>query len=226
MRKDWKSCESGEIGHFESSWANSVGKDWKNCKSVEIGHSKSFWATSVGKDWKSCELGKIGHSKSLWATMVGKVWKSCNSDKIQLFWGGGVHHQEQQCHVDPKFQVNLKNRGFLFSVFHKLQMYVCNEGEGGRLVKCTCWPQLFSIAFMFISILLGGGGVHQPEPKCHLDLKSNFINLGGGVNRKSTSTFPILGGVHWKSTLTCFNFSNPGGGVTSAGRSKKCKVYG
>ena len=74
---------------------------------------------------------------------------------------------------------------------------------------------------MFISILLGGGvpqpepkchldlksnfiiffrgGVHQPEPKCHLDLKSNFIILGRrGVHQpEPQSNFIILGwGVH------------------------------
>ena len=73
----------------------------------------------------------MGHSESFLATLVGKDWKSCNSDKIQLFQRGGeVHHPEPQCHVDPKFQLNLKNRGFLFSVFHKLEMYVCDEGGG------------------------------------------------------------------------------------------------
>ena len=57
-------------------------------------------------------------------------------EKLQLrqnptFQGGGVlHHPEPQCHVNPKFQLNLKNRGFLFSVFHKLEMYVCNDGGG------------------------------------------------------------------------------------------------
>ena len=66
---------------------------------------------------------------------MGKDWK-----KLQLrqnptcgvcVCGGGVHHPEPQCHVDPKFQLDLTNRGFLFSVFHKLEMYVCNEGGDG-----------------------------------------------------------------------------------------------
>ena len=83
--KDWKSCQLGKIGHFESFWATSVGKDWKSCKSGKICHSKSFWATLVGKDWKSCELGEIGHSESFWATSVGKDWKSCKWLNW-LFW--------------------------------------------------------------------------------------------------------------------------------------------
>ena len=86
---------------------------------------------------------------------------------------------------------------------------------------------------MFISILLGG--VHQPEPKCHLDLKSNFIILRGGTSASTKiyldlkSNFIILGGtsdvccnllqllqcwgVHWMFAVTCFNFYNAGGGV-------------
>ena len=68
---------------------------------------------------------------------------------------------------------------------------------------------------MFISILLGGG--HQPEPKCHLDLKSNFIIQGGSTSEVHSHLLQLFqswgGGVHWKFTLTCFNFSNPGGEV-------------
>ena len=36
--------------------------------------------------------------------------------------GGGVHNQEPKCHVDPKFQLKLKIRGFLFTVFGKLEI--------------------------------------------------------------------------------------------------------
>ena len=45
--------------------------------------------------------------------------------------GGGIHQPEPQGHVDQKFQLNLRNGGFLFSVFHKLEMYVCSELGGG-----------------------------------------------------------------------------------------------
>ena len=57
-----------------------------------------------------------------------KIEKVANQTKSNFSGGGGIHQPEQQCHVDPKFQLNLKNRGFLFSVLHKLEMYVCNEG--------------------------------------------------------------------------------------------------
>ena len=40
------------------------------------------------------------------------------------------------------------------------------------------------IAFMFSPISISGGGVRQPEPKCHFDLVSNiFIPGGGGVHQ-------------------------------------------
>ena len=65
---------------------------------------------------------------------MGKDWKSWESDKIQLCLGG-VHQPEPQCHVDPKFQLNLKNRGFLFSVLHELEMYVWNERGEGKFGK-------------------------------------------------------------------------------------------
>ena len=38
--------------------------------------------------------------------------------------------KEPKCHVDIKFHLNLKNRGLLFSVLDKLEMYVCTEVKG------------------------------------------------------------------------------------------------
>ena len=75
------------------------------------------------------KLAILSHSEPLWWEKIGKVATQTKSNLSG--WGWGVHHPEPQCHVDPKFQLNLKNRGFLFSVFHKLEMYVCNEDEGG-----------------------------------------------------------------------------------------------
>ena len=51
-----------------------------------------------------------------------------------------------------------------------------------------------------------GGGVHHPEPKCHVDLRSNFVTTGGGG-----------GGVHHLEPKCHVdlrsNFFIPGGGV-------------
>ena len=95
----------------------------------------------MGKYWKVANQAKSvipSHCEPLRWEKIGKV----ATRTISNFSGGrgGVHQPEQQCHVDPKFQLNLNRRGFLFSVFHKLEMYVWNVGggEGGRLVKCTC----------------------------------------------------------------------------------------
>ena len=68
----------------------------------------------MGKDWKSCESGKIGrHYETLQWEKIGKVvnWVklAIPSHYEPLLGGGGVHQPEPQCHVDPKFQLNLKN---------------------------------------------------------------------------------------------------------------------
>ena len=93
----------------------------------------------------------FSHYKPLWQGKIGKI---ATQTKSNLSGGGGVHQPEPQCHVDPKFQLNLKNRGFLFSVFHKLDMYVCNERGVHQKFTLTCFN--FS----------NPGGVHlQVDPK-------------------------------------------------------------
>ena len=40
------------------------------------------------------------------------------------------------------------------------------------------------IAFMLSPISIsGGGGVHQPEPKCHFDLYPTFLVGGGYISQ-------------------------------------------
>ena len=83
---------------------------------------------------------------------------------------------------------------------------------------------LTSMAFMFSPISISGGGVHQPEPKCHLDPKSSFFISGGGYIGFQSVVFMFK--VHLphaqailqchlpsEVTLTNFNFPNPGRGV-------------
>ena len=76
------------------------------------------------------KLAIPSHSEPLQWEKNGKVVKRTKSN-FSGVWG--VHQPELQCHVDPKFQLNLKKRGFLFSVLHNLEMYVCNEGGGGYI---------------------------------------------------------------------------------------------
>ena len=82
---------------------------------------------------------------------------------------------------------------------------------------------------MFISIL-GGQGVHQPEPKCHIDLRFQLFHSWGGWRwctlEVTLTCFNFSnpgGGVHQAFALTCFNFSNPGGGVHQP--EPKCHIY-
>ena len=135
------------------------------------------------------------------------------NQNVTLTWdfilGGGVHQPEPKCNINLRF----------------------HSGGGGTSAR-TKMSHWYEISFF------GGGGVHQPEPKCHIDLRFHswgrgytsqnqnvtliwdFILWGGGTSartkmshRKSlelASTFPFLGG----------------GGVTAAGRSEKCRVYG
>ena len=94
-----------------------------------LGHSGPLRWEKIGKVANWAKLAIQSHSEPLWWEKIGKVATQTKSN----FSGGGVgglHQPEQQCHVDLKFQLNLKKRGFLFSVFHKLEMYVYN-GRGG-----------------------------------------------------------------------------------------------
>ena len=98
-------------------------------------HSEPLQWEKIGKVAIQVKLAILSHSEPLQWEKIGKIATQTKSD---FSGGGGVHQPKQQCHVDPNFQLNLKKRGFLFSVFHKLEMYVCNDWGGGRLVKCTC----------------------------------------------------------------------------------------
>ena len=55
---------------------------------------------------------------------------------------------------------------------------------------------------MFISIS-GAGGVHHPEPKCHIDLRSNFFIPGGWGTLYIVHTLsnPHFSGGNWVSSL-------------------------
>ena len=119
------------LSHSEPLWWEKIGKVVNQAKLTIPSHSEPLQWEKIRKVANRAKLAIPGHSKPLQWEKIGKV---ATQDKIQLFQrgvGGGVHHPEPQCHVDPKFQLNLKYIGFLFSVFHKLEMYVCNEGGGG-----------------------------------------------------------------------------------------------
>ena len=53
-----------------------MGKDWKSYESGKIGHSELFCATSMGKDEKvvnRVKLAVLSHSEPLWWEKIGKV---------------------------------------------------------------------------------------------------------------------------------------------------------
>ena len=93
-----------------------MGKYWKSCELGKIGHCEPLWWGKIRKVVNWAKLAILSHSEPLRWEKIGKVvtWT-----KLNFSGGGGVHQPEAQCHVDPKFQLNLKNRCFLSSVFHK-----------------------------------------------------------------------------------------------------------
>ena len=59
--------------------------------------------------------------------------------------------------------------------------------------------------------ILGGGELHQPEPKCHIDLRIQLFQSCGGWGTSEV-------------TRNCFNFSNPGVGGKVHQPEPKCHI--
>ena len=103
--------------HSEPLRWGKIGKVANWAKLAILSHSKPLWWENIGKVANWAKLAILSHSEPLWWENIGKVATQTKSNFSS--GGGGVHQPEAQCHVDPKFQLNLKNRCFLFSVFHK-----------------------------------------------------------------------------------------------------------
>ena len=111
----------------------------------------------MGKDWKSCELGEIAilsHSEPLQWEKNGKV---VNWAKLAL----PSHSESLWWEKIGK----VVNQAKLAILSHSEPL----EWEKNQNVTLTQNP-----TFSFP----GGGWVHHPEPKCHLDLKSTFFISG------------------------------------------------
>ena len=99
--------------HSEPLWWEKIGKVANWVKLAIQSHSEPLWWEKIRKVANRAKLAILSHSEPLW-------WKKLQLGQNPTFLGGGgVHQPEAQCHVDPKFQLNLKNRCFLFSLFHK-----------------------------------------------------------------------------------------------------------
>ena len=101
--------------HSEPLRWGKIGKVANRAKLAIQSHSEPLQWEKIGKVANRVKLAIPSHSEPLWWEKIGKVATRTNP----TFLGRGVHQPEAQCHVDPKFQLNLKNRCFLFSVFHK-----------------------------------------------------------------------------------------------------------
>ena len=77
MGKDWKSCESGEIGHSKShseplQWEK-IGKVANRAKLAIPSLSEPLWWEKIRKVANQAKLAIPGHSEPLWWKKIGKV---------------------------------------------------------------------------------------------------------------------------------------------------------
>ena len=91
--------------------------------------------------------------------------------------------------------------------------FLQNEAQIHSEWPISCDSQLFSLIASKASHLIrnlrnfhSGGGVHLPELKGHIDLRSNFFIPGGGVHLPEQKSHIDVSS----------NFFIPGGGGTSA----------
>ena len=81
MGKDWKSCESGKIGHsesFEPLWWEKIGKVANWMKLTIPSHSEPLQWEKIGKVANRVKLAIPSHSEPLWWEKIGKVVNRAN----------------------------------------------------------------------------------------------------------------------------------------------------
>ena len=103
--------------HSEPLQWGKIGKVANRAKLAILSHSEPLRWEKIGKVVNQVKLAILSHSEPLRWEKIRKVATRTKSNFSG--GGGGVHQPEAQCHVDLNFQLNLKNRCFLFSVFHK-----------------------------------------------------------------------------------------------------------
>ena len=111
------------LSHYEPLWWEKIGKVVNQVKLAITSHSEPLWWEKIGKVVNQVKLAILSHSEPLWWEKIGKVF--------QLFQGGYII----QYHNAMLTQNS--------SVFHKLEMYVCNERGGGRLENVLADPSCF-----------------------------------------------------------------------------------
>ena len=65
MEKDWKSCESGKIGHSEPLWWEKIGKVAKWVKLAILSHSEPLQWEKIGKVASRAKLAIPSHFEPL-----------------------------------------------------------------------------------------------------------------------------------------------------------------
>ena len=73
MGKDWKSCESNEIGHSEPLRWEKIGKVANRVKLAILSHSEPLRWEKIGKVVNRAKLAIPSHSEPLQWEKIGKV---------------------------------------------------------------------------------------------------------------------------------------------------------
>ena len=114
------------LSHYEPLQWEKIGKVMNWAKLAIPSHSEPLRWEKIGKVANQAKLAVQSHYEPLWWEKITKV---ATQTKSYLSGGGGGYIiQNHNVMLTQNVVWNLKNRGFLFSVFHKLEMYVCNEG--------------------------------------------------------------------------------------------------
>ena len=79
MGKDWKTSESGKIGHSEPLWWKKIGKVVNRVKLAIPIHYEPLQWEEIGKVANQAKLIFLSHSEPLRREKIGK---SCKSGKI------------------------------------------------------------------------------------------------------------------------------------------------
>ena len=90
------------LSHSEPLGWEKIGKVANRAKLAIPSHSEPLRWEKIGKVANQAKLAVLSHSEPLQWEKIGKV-----ANRAKYNFSRGVHQPEAQCHVDPKFQLNL-----------------------------------------------------------------------------------------------------------------------
>ena len=97
--------------HSDPLWWEKIGKVANQAKLAIPSHSEPLQWEKIGKVANLVKLASQSHYEPLWWERLEKLKLRQNPTCL---WGGGLHHPEPQCHVDPKFPAEFEKQRFSF----------------------------------------------------------------------------------------------------------------